>query len=99
MNVNYQTQIQETVKIAVAKGKCVVVLKKAQGELHVSLNFLAAPLMSVWMQKYGCLSLCLVGGILISTGYVISAFTPDYSLLYFSFGFISGKATVLLTFC
>lgn len=43
------------------------------------------------INKYGCRVTTIVGGILTSSGLVLSFFAPNVYFLYFSLGVVSGK--------
>lgn len=60
------------------------------GSLFLSVPLLTGPIMSAFVDKYGCQKMTIVGGLLSATGFIISAFVQSIEAMYITFGIISG---------
>ncbi|XP_063240519.1 monocarboxylate transporter 14-like [Bacillus rossius redtenbacheri] len=66
------------------------------GSLFMSVPLLSGPIGSALVDRYGCRSMTIVGGMISGLGYVLSAFADSVVVLYFTFGLIAGLG---LGFC
>ncbi|KAH1016120.1 hypothetical protein HUJ04_007392 [Dendroctonus ponderosae] len=60
------------------------------GSLFLSVPLLAGPLGSAMVDKYGCKYMTILGSLICTTGFVISAYVKSIWMLYITFGFIGG---------
>jgi len=58
--------------------------------LFHAVPLLSGPVASALTDRYGCRKVTIVGAILASVGFLLSAFTHHIALLYITFGLISG---------
>lgn len=58
--------------------------------LFMSMPLLSGPIASFLTDRYGCRKVTVVGSIMASTGFILSAFTDSIEMLYFTFGILSG---------
>ncbi|XP_055921066.1 uncharacterized protein LOC129952493 [Eupeodes corollae] len=60
------------------------------GSLFLAVPLLVGPVMSNLVDKYGCRKMTIIGGLLSSFGFALSAFGTSVEMLYLSFGIVSG---------
>lgn len=60
------------------------------GSLFMAMPLLSGPIASFLTDRYGCRKVTIVGSILASTGFVISAFATSTEMLFLTFGVIAG---------
>jgi len=60
------------------------------GSLFLSVPLIAGPLGSVMVDRYGCKSMTILGSVICTIGFVLSAYVNNIWLMYFTFGFIGG---------
>ncbi|XP_060597366.1 monocarboxylate transporter 12-like [Ruditapes philippinarum] len=60
------------------------------GSLATGLQLVTGPIASVLTNKFGCRATTIIGAIVTSVGFILSAFSPSLYFLYFSFGILSG---------
>lgn len=60
------------------------------GSLFLSVPLLAGPLGSAMVDKYGCKYMTILGSLICTTGFVISAYVKSIWMLYITFGIIGG---------
>lgn len=73
-----------------SKGKTALV-----GSLFYSIPLMCGPIASVLIDRYGCRKMTIIGGILASVGFVLSAFAPSLEVMFLTFGIISGFGLAL----
>jgi len=60
------------------------------GSLFMAVPLLSGPIASFLTDRYGCQKVTIIGAIIASTGFVISAFADSLFTLFITFGLISG---------
>ncbi|XP_055839349.1 uncharacterized protein LOC129907258 [Episyrphus balteatus] len=60
------------------------------GSLFLAVPLLVGPVMSNLVDKYGCRKMTIIGGLLSSFGFALSAIGTSVEMLYLTFGIISG---------
>ncbi|XP_025190715.1 uncharacterized protein LOC112591196 [Melanaphis sacchari] len=60
------------------------------GSLFMAVPLLSGPIASFLTDRYGCQKVTVIGAIIASTGFVISAFADSLFMLFITFGLISG---------
>lgn len=60
------------------------------GSLFMAVPLLSGPIASFLTDRYGCQKVTVIGSIIASTGFVISAFADSLFTLFITFGLISG---------
>ncbi|XP_050548808.1 uncharacterized protein LOC126910354 isoform X2 [Daktulosphaira vitifoliae] len=60
------------------------------GSLFMAVPLLSGPIASFLTDRYGCQKVTIIGSIIASTGFVLSAFADSLIVLFITFGFISG---------
>lgn len=60
------------------------------GAFHLSVPLLAGPIISNMVDRYGCRAMTIIGGIISTIGFVLSAMSNSVEMLYLTFGLISG---------
>lgn len=60
------------------------------GSLFMAVPLLSGPIASFLTDRYGCQKVTIIGAIIASTGFVISAFSDSLFTLFITFGLISG---------
>ncbi|WAR28836.1 MOT9-like protein, partial [Mya arenaria] len=58
--------------------------------LSTSVTFLIGPIVSMFVNKFGCRSVAISGALIIFGSHIISVFAPSLQFLYFSLGFLPG---------
>ncbi|XP_041373548.1 monocarboxylate transporter 13-like [Gigantopelta aegis] len=60
------------------------------GSLMPACMFIAGPLSSFLISRLGCRVTMMLGGVTSTCGFVLSCFAPNITVLYFTFGIITG---------
>lgn len=60
------------------------------GSLFMAVPLLTGPVMSAFVDRYGCRMMTCVGGLISATGFIISAHVKTIGLMYVTFGVIAG---------
>lgn len=60
------------------------------GSLFMAMPLLSGPIASFLTDRYGCRNVTVVGSIMASAGFILSAFTDSIEMLYFTFGILAG---------
>lgn len=60
------------------------------GSLFMAMPLLSGPVASFLTDRYGCRNVTIVGSILASAGFAISAYVDSVEMLYFTFGVLAG---------
>ncbi|KAJ8957426.1 hypothetical protein NQ318_004906 [Aromia moschata] len=60
------------------------------GSLFMAVPLLTGPIMSSLVDRYGCRSMTIVGGIISALGFVLSSKVTSIGVMYFTFGIITG---------
>ncbi|XP_043529216.1 uncharacterized protein LOC122538839 [Frieseomelitta varia] len=60
------------------------------GSLFMAVPLLSGPIMSALVDRYGCRSMTIVGGLISGTGFVLSSFGNSIEVMYLTFGVIAG---------
>ncbi|XP_066259708.1 monocarboxylate transporter 14-like [Euwallacea similis] len=60
------------------------------GSLFLSVPLLAGPFGSALVDRYGCKYMTVVGSLICTTGFVMSAYVRNIWVMYITFGFIGG---------
>lgn len=60
------------------------------GSLFLAVPLLVGPIMSNLVDKYGCRKMTIIGGVVSSAGFALSAICQSVEMLYLTFGIISG---------
>lgn len=60
------------------------------GSLFMAMPLLSGPIASFLTDRYGCRCVTVVGSIMASAGFILSAFTDSIEMLYFTFGILAG---------
>lgn len=66
------------------------------GSLFISVPLIAGPIMSALVDRYGCRSMTIVGGIASTIGFVAASFSNSVEVLYVTYGIMAGLGTGLL---
>ncbi|XP_068631976.1 monocarboxylate transporter 14-like [Battus philenor] len=66
------------------------------GSLFISVPLIAGPIMSALVDRYGCRSMTIVGGVISTIGFVAAAFCNSVEALYVTYGIIAGLGMGLL---
>lgn len=66
------------------------------GSLFISVPLIAGPIMSALVDRYGCRSMTIVGGVAATVGFVAAAFCDSVETLYVTYGIIAGLGMGLL---
>ncbi|XP_013146883.1 PREDICTED: monocarboxylate transporter 14-like [Papilio polytes] len=66
------------------------------GSLFISVPLIAGPIMSALVDRYGCRSMTIVGGVTATIGFVAAAFCNSVETLYVTYGIIAGLGMGLL---
>ncbi|CAG9864854.1 unnamed protein product [Phyllotreta striolata] len=65
------------------------------GSLFMSLPLIAGPIGSALVDRYGCRSMTIIGGIICTVGLASSAFARSIGVMYLTFGVIGGLGLTL----
>lgn len=60
------------------------------GSLFMAVPLITGPIMSALVDKYGCRSMTIVGGIISAVGFIISSKCHSIGLMYLTFGTLAG---------
>ncbi|XP_068973670.1 uncharacterized protein [Bombus flavifrons] len=60
------------------------------GSLFMAVPLLSGPIMSALVDRYGCRSMTIVGGLISGIGFVLSSFSNSIEVMYLTFGVIAG---------
>lgn len=60
------------------------------GAFHLAVPLLAGPILSNLVDKYGCRTMTIIGGLVAGIGFVLSSISTSVEMLYLTFGLISG---------
>lgn len=60
------------------------------GSLFLAVPLLSGPIMSAFVDKYGCRSMTIVGGLISAVGFIISSKVHSIGMMYFTFGIVAG---------
>lgn len=60
------------------------------GGLFLAVPLLTGTIMSALVDRYGCRSMTILGGIIAASGFVISAFVDSINVMYLTFGILAG---------
>ncbi|XP_026729050.1 monocarboxylate transporter 3-like [Trichoplusia ni] len=66
------------------------------GSLFISVPLIAGPIMSALVDRYGCRSMTIVGGIASTIGFVAASYSNSVEVLYVTYGIMAGLGTGLL---
>lgn len=66
------------------------------GSLFISVPLIAGPIMSALVDRYGCRSMTIVGGIASTIGFVAASFSNSVEVLCVTYGIMAGLGTGLL---
>ncbi|XP_018575240.1 monocarboxylate transporter 14-like [Anoplophora glabripennis] len=60
------------------------------GSLFMAIPLIAGPIGSALVDKYGCQSMTVVGGLICTVGFVLSSYAKSIGVMYITFGIIGG---------
>lgn len=60
------------------------------GSLFLAVPLLTGTVMSALVDRYGCRMMTIIGGLISTLGFVISAFVGDIRIMYMTFGVMTG---------
>lgn len=60
------------------------------GAFHLAVPLLAGPILSNLVDKYGCRTMTIIGGLVAGIGFVLSSLSNSVEMLFLTFGLISG---------
>lgn len=60
------------------------------GSLFMAVPLLSGPIMSALVDRYGCRSMTIVGGLISGLGFILSSFGNTIEVMYLTFGVIAG---------
>ncbi|KOC60126.1 Monocarboxylate transporter 14 [Habropoda laboriosa] len=60
------------------------------GSLFMAVPLLSGPIMSALVDRYGCRSMTILGGLISGIGFVLSCFSNTIEVMYLTFGAIAG---------
>ncbi|KAJ8972058.1 hypothetical protein NQ317_010927 [Molorchus minor] len=66
------------------------------GSLFMAVPLLTGPIMSSFVDKYGCRSMTILGGIIAAIGFIISHKVKSLGIMYLTFGVLSGLGLGLI---
>ncbi|KAH1025337.1 hypothetical protein HUJ05_010079 [Dendroctonus ponderosae] len=66
------------------------------GSLFMAVPLLTGPIMSALVDKYGCRTMTIVGGIISAIGFIISSKCYSIGLMYLTFGTLAGLGLGLI---
>lgn len=65
------------------------------GSLFMSIPLLAGPIGSALVDKYGCQSMTIIGGLVSTIGFILSAYVKSIGVMFITFGVIGGLGLML----
>lgn len=66
------------------------------GSLFMAVPLLTGPIMSAFVDKFGCRSMTIVGGIISAIGFILSSKCNSIALMYLTFGTLAGLGLGLI---
>lgn len=60
------------------------------GSLFMAVPLITGPIMSAFVDKYGCRPMTIIGGLISAVGFIISSKVNSIGVMYVTFGVISG---------
>ncbi|XP_023946558.2 monocarboxylate transporter 9 [Bicyclus anynana] len=66
------------------------------GSLFISVPLIAGPIMSALVDRYGCKTMTIVGGLFSTVGFIAAAYSNTVEALYVTYGIIAGLGMGLL---
>ncbi|KAF5289772.1 hypothetical protein FQA39_LY03689 [Lamprigera yunnana] len=60
------------------------------GSLFMAVPLLTGPIMSALVDRYGCRTMTIIGGIVSGFGFVLSSYARSITMMYITFGVIAG---------
>lgn len=60
------------------------------GSLFMAVPLLTGPIMSALVDRYGCRTMTIVGGLISAFGFILSSYAQSITMMYITFGFIAG---------
>lgn len=66
------------------------------GSLFMAVPLLTGPIMSALVDKYGCRTMTMIGGIISAVGFIISSKCYSIGLMYLTFGTLAGLGLGLI---
>lgn len=60
------------------------------GSLFIAVPLLSGPIMSSLVDKFGCRSMTVLGGIISASGFILSSKCDSLNLMYLTFGMLAG---------
>ncbi|XP_064632881.1 monocarboxylate transporter 12-like, partial [Lineus longissimus] len=64
--------------------------------LAITIRSMLGPVVSVLCSRFGCRAVAIAGGLITSTGMILSAFRFSLAYMFFTFGICTGVGTALL---
>lgn len=65
------------------------------GSLFLAMPLLAGPIGSAMVDRYGCISMTVMGSLISTVGFILSTYVSSLSMLYVTFGIIGGIGRAL----
>ncbi|XP_072397348.1 monocarboxylate transporter 12-like isoform X1 [Diabrotica undecimpunctata] len=65
------------------------------GSLFLAMPLLAGPIGSAMVDRYGCISMTVLGSLISTSGFILSMFVNSLTMLYITFGIIGGIGRAL----
>ncbi|CAH0564856.1 unnamed protein product [Brassicogethes aeneus] len=60
------------------------------GSLFMAVPLVTGPIMSAFVDKYGCRSMTIIGGLISAIGFIVSSRMNSIGIMYLTFGTLSG---------
>lgn len=67
------------------------------GSLQIALSQILGIVTSAPIEVYGCRPVTILGGLLMAAGFITSAFAPNITVLYLTYGVVGGKSYLIMT--